>query len=98
MALGDKSTQSPTRSDDPVERLLPLLQGGELSSGQFRKALGIKHRPTFRRNYLHPALEAGFIEYTIPDKPNSRLQKYRLTNEGQSFITELSKEVHADEN
>ncbi len=79
-------TQLPTQSDDPVHRLLALLQKGELSSGQLREAMGIKHRPTFRQNYLHPALEAGFIEYTIPDKPNSRLQKYRLTSAGRAAL------------
>ena len=89
-----------TRTDpvtDPVQSLLALLQRGELSSSQLREALGIKHRPTFRRNYLHPALKAGLIEYTIPDKPNSRLQKYRLTNKGKSLITKLKQEAGADE-
>ena len=79
-------TQSPTQSDDPVHRLLALLQKGELSSSQLREAVGVKHRPTFRQNYLHPAQEAGFIEYTIPDKPNSRLQKYRLTSAGRAVL------------
>ncbi|MBN1550096.1 AAA family ATPase, partial [bacterium] len=78
----------PTQSDDPVQRLLARLQGGELSSSQLREALGLKHRPTFRRNYLHPALEAGYIEYTIPDKPNSRVQKYRLTSAGERELKE----------
>ena len=40
--------------------------------------LNLSHRPTFRKNYLNPALTAHLIERTIPDKPNSRLQKYRL--------------------
>ena len=39
--------------------------------------LGLKHRPTFRDNYLLPALELGIIEMTVPDKPNSSNQKYR---------------------
>ena len=38
------------------------------------KRLKLSHRPTFRANYLNPALSAGLIEQTIPDKPNSRLQ------------------------
>lgn len=75
-------TQPPTQSDDPVERLLLVLQAGERSAGELRQALGIKHRPTFRENYLYPAMEQGLIEYTIPDKPASRLQRYRLTGKG----------------
>ncbi|MFA5810432.1 MAG: ATP-binding protein, partial [Thermoleophilia bacterium] len=79
-------TQSATQSTDPVERLLTCLSEGEMSSGELRSALRIRHRPTFRANYLHPALAAGWIEYTLPDKPNSRLQKYRLTPEGEKAL------------
>ncbi len=79
-------TQSATQSSDPVTRLLAALLHGEMASGELREALGIKHRPTFRENYLHPAIEAGLIEYTIPHKPNSRLQKYRLTGKGRQTL------------
>jgi ATP-dependent DNA helicase RecG len=81
-------TQSATQSTDPVDRLLARLSQGEMSAGELRFALGIKHRPTFRVNYLHPALAAGWIEYTLPDKPNSRLQKYRLTTAGKKALKE----------
>ena len=37
----------------------------------------VSHRPTFRKNYLNPALAQGVIEMTVPDKPNSRNQMYR---------------------
>ncbi len=80
-------TQSPTQSIDSVIRLLTALSGGELSSGDLREKLGLKHRQTFRENYLHPALESGYIEMTIPDKPNSRLQKYRLTDKGLGKVS-----------
>jgi len=33
-------------------------------------------------NYIQPAIELRLLEMTIPDKPNSRLQKYRLTKKG----------------
>ena len=49
-----------------------------LSTSEIMKRLGLSHRPTFRQNYLNPALSNGIVEMTIPDKPNSRNQKYRL--------------------
>ena len=65
---------------DQVKSLLKVLKSGPLSALDCMATLGLSHRPTFRKNYLHPALDAGHIERTIPDKPNSRLQKYRLTH------------------
>ena len=40
-------------------------------------ALGLHHRQSFRKLYIQPAIEAGLIEMTVPDKPNSRNQRYR---------------------
>jgi ATP-dependent DNA helicase RecG len=80
------ATQSATQSNDPVGRLLGILDGRAMSAGEIRKKLELKHRPTFRKNYLHPALAEKLIEQTIPDKPNSRLQKYRLTEKGRNLI------------
>jgi predicted HTH transcriptional regulator len=80
-------TQSPTQLNNPIQKLLLSLQDGEKSASELRNILNIKHRPTFRDNYLHPALDAEFIEMTIPEKPTSRLQKYRLTPKGRNFLT-----------
>lgn len=38
--------------------------------------LKLKSLKGFRQNYLHPALELGLIQMTIPDKPTSKNQKY----------------------
>ena len=79
-------TQLPTQSEEPIQRLLLALSDEEKSSGTLRSVLGIKHRPTFRNNYLHPALDAELIEMTIPEKPSSSKQKYRLTSKGKNLL------------
>jgi hypothetical protein len=47
--------------------------------------LGLSDRTSFRARYLEPALRGGLIEMTVPDKPNSRLQRYRLTELGRQW-------------
>lgn len=37
---------------------------------------GLMSRRSFNENHLKPMLEAGILKMTIPDKPNSRNQKY----------------------
>ncbi len=59
---------------------------GEMSRQELQGAAKLKHRDTFTYNYLKPALETGLVERTIPEKPNSRLQKYRLTLKGKKLI------------
>ena len=56
---------------------------------EMREALLLKGDDNFRRLYLVPALEAGVIEMTIPDKPRSRSQKYRLTAKGTALLSSL---------
>ncbi len=62
---------------EQVERLLGVIGDKEYATKELMELLGLKHRPTFRDNYLLPALELGLIEMTVPDKPNSSKQKYR---------------------
>jgi hypothetical protein len=50
--------------------------------------LGLRDRKSLRALYINPALAAGLIERTIPDKPNSRLQQYRLTAKGREVVKE----------
>lgn len=62
-----------------VLKLLDAIGQDTLSGKEIMERVGIKHRPTFRQNYLLPAIEKGYIEMTIPDKPNSSKQKYKKT-------------------
>lgn len=77
LAQLDKTDQVDDQETDQVKLLLECMGSDEMSAVQIMERLGLSHRPTFRKNYLHPALDKGLIEMTIPDKPNSRNQKYR---------------------
>ena len=46
-------------------------------------------RTKFRKKYIYPLLDAELIQMTIPEKPNSRNQKYQLTAKGLELIDYL---------
>jgi hypothetical protein len=53
---------------------------------ELQEAMALRGEENFRKKYLEPALAAALLEMTLPDKPNSRLQKYRLTLKGKSLL------------
>ena len=61
-----------------------LLSAAALARRELMGLTGL--RESFYNLYLLPALDLGLIEYTIPGKPNSRLQKYRLTAKGRAAL------------
>lgn len=62
---------------EPVERLLGVMEPGvPYTSRALMEMLELRSREGFRRNYLRPAIEEGLIGMTLPDKPNSRNQRY----------------------
>lgn len=65
---------------------------GAMSRESLQSALGLRDRKSFSERYLRPALDGGLIEMTIPAKPSSRLQQYRLTEKGRSFLADQGKE------
>jgi len=59
---------------------------GEMKRSEIQKVLSLKHEEHFRKAYLIPALNAELIEMTIPNKPQSSRQRYRLTAKGRAVI------------
>ncbi|MCF8128403.1 MAG: transcriptional regulator, partial [Deltaproteobacteria bacterium] len=77
----------------PVKSLLVLLEKkGQLGAQLIREGLSLKDRTHARKAYINPALELGFIEMSIPDKPKSRLQEYRLTGKGKRIVQQFVNE------
>ena len=75
--VGGAADTSTDKIPVSVRKLLNALGDEELSTVELMERLRLSHKPTFRKNYLNPALEQELIEMAIPDKPNSRNQKYR---------------------
>ena len=58
--------------------------------GEMLAFMGLTDRTKFRRKYIHPLLGTGILELTIPEKPNSQNQKYRLTAKGIALKDSLT--------
>ena len=82
------SEQVTEQVTEQVKELVNVLDK-EMDRQEIQDKLGLAHRENFRSNYLKPALEQGFVEMTIPDKPSSSLQKYRLTILGKQLKGKL---------
>jgi DNA-binding PadR family transcriptional regulator len=63
-----------------------LAKAGELGNAEIREHMQLKDRKHVREHYIEPALAQTLIEYTLTGKPNSRLQKYRLTEQGRQWL------------
>ena len=67
-----------------IGRLIAIMNGDK-KRDELQEILKLKDRENFRKQYLSEALKLDLIEMTIPAKPNSRLQKYRLTEKGKNL-------------
>ena len=69
---------------------LEPLQHEPLSVVELLDKLSIRHRASFRTTYLVPALTQNLVEMTLPDKPKSPNQKYRLTAKGRAMLQHIA--------
>ncbi|MXX25382.1 MAG: cell filamentation protein Fic [Caldilineaceae bacterium SB0668_bin_21] len=60
-----------------------------MSRVELMAALGLSDRKHFAGTYLHPGIDAGLVEMTLPDSPRNRKQKYRLTVAGRQVQDSL---------
>ena len=69
--------QANAETSEYVKRLLECMEYDvPYTSNAIMEHLGLKSKETLRKNYLNPAIELGLIRMTLPDKPNSKNQRY----------------------
>lgn len=78
--LGEILNSAKYSSDNLSEYVKKLLSVMEYDTPYTATAilslLNLKSKETLRKNYLNPAIENGLVKMTLPDKPNSRNQRY----------------------
>ncbi len=67
------------------EACVGLLRTCVLSRKEIAVRLNLSPKSGFIKRFLAELIDDGIVELTIPDKPNSRLQKYRLTDKGRGL-------------
>lgn len=85
---------TPQVTPQVASQVTQLLQaaGTPLSREDLQRQVGLADRKHFREALLNPLLAAGWLEMTIPETPQSRLQKYRLTEKGRAWLAAQRKE------
>ena len=83
-------SQARVRPESIQNQLLMALISAPLSKTGLASVLGHKSISGTLKTHIRKMLEEQLIEYVIPDKPNSRLQKYRLTEKGKILVEEFS--------
>jgi len=76
-------------STQQVRAVLAAASRGEAAREKLQSAAGLKDREHFRKEYLMPLLASGLLEMTIPDKPRSSKQRYRLTQAGRAYLNRI---------
>ncbi|KAF5427012.1 hypothetical protein C5S42_06085 [Candidatus Methanomarinus sp.] len=86
------SRTSKEQVTEQVRSLLFCLKIKPLGRRDAMVCIGLSSRPTFVYDYLKPAIQAGFVEMTLPNSPKSPTQKYRLMSKGKDLLVKEGQE------
>ncbi len=67
-----------------VVKLVEMIDG-DMRREDIMCSMGFKNRMPFVNSNLKPAMDEGIVVMTIPEKPRSRRQRYRLTSKGKAL-------------
>ena len=70
-----------------VVKIMDSVSAKALSREELQSPAGMADRENFQSTYFEPLVTAGWLKRAIPDKPTSRFQKYRLTENDRAWLT-----------
>lgn len=89
-SLAHTNAQVSEQVSEQVAKLLLQCAAQPRSKQEMLIVLGLSNAYLNYKRHIVPLLEQGLIAMTLPDKPQSRLQRYRLTPQGQALLAALS--------
>ena len=97
ISVQDGTKSAPTRHQVGTKSVLDIEDVDKLlifceevrTIAEMLSYMSYSDRTKFRKKYIYPLLDTGIIQMTIPEKPNSRNQKYQLTAKGLELIEHL---------
>ena len=77
--------------DKNIARIILAIRGNTASTREIMAAMKLKGGDNFRRRYLYPSIEAGYVSKLYPDSESRPDQAYYLTDKGLQLLSELLK-------
>jgi len=84
--LAHTDEQVSEQVSEQVRALLQYCAEQPRSKQELLAALRLSNAYMNYKRHIVPLLEQGLLALTLPDKPNSRLQRYRLTPQGRALL------------
>ena len=78
--------------DGKIKKVVLAVRGNTISANEIMKSLQLKGEDNFRKRYLVPSIDNGYIQMLYPDAPKRPDQAYYLTEKGLALYAEISKE------
>lgn len=81
-----KSSEQVRKMSEQAQALLSLASEGPRSRAELLAGIDLSDAYGNYKRHLLPLIEGGYLARTIPEKPNSQNQRYRITDAGREIL------------